>query len=106
MRAWSVVGRLVGAGLLSVGAPVSASAQAPGAAAPANPPQAAIRLGMSDAVRLAVEHNHQLLAQRLNVDISRAVEITAALKPNPVLTSTNENFPVFSPSQLTWDNIA
>ena len=60
---------------------------------------------MADAVRLALEHNHQLRAQRLNVDISKADEITAALKPNPVLTSTNENFPVFSPSQLfSWDN--
>ena len=44
--------------------------------------------------------------QRLNVDISKADEITAALKPNPVVTSTNASFPVFSPSQLTWDNIA
>ena len=55
---------------------------------------------MADAVRLALERNHQLRAQRLNVDLSKADEITAALKPNPVLTSTNENFPVFSPSDL------
>jgi len=61
---------------------------------------------MADAVQLALEHNHQLRAQRLNVDLSKADEITAALKPNPVLTSTNENFPVFSPSQMTWDNFA
>ncbi len=41
---------------------------------------------MADAVRLALERNHQLRAQRLNVDLSKADEITAALKPNPVLT--------------------
>ena len=59
---------------------------------------------MADAVRLALERNHQLRAQRLNVDLSKADEITAALKPNPDFTSTNELFPVFTPSQLTWDN--
>src|SRR6202035_5600544 len=59
-----------------------------------------------DAVRLALAHNHLLLAQRLNVDIVKADEITAALKPNPVVTSTNASFPVFSPSQLTLNNIA
>ena len=48
--------------------------------------------------------NHQLRAQRLNVDMSKADEITAALKPNPNFLSTNELFPVFTPSQLTRDN--
>ena len=61
---------------------------------------------MADAVRLALERNHQLRAQRLNVDLSKADEITAALKPNPIFLSTNELFPVFTPSQLTWDNFA
>lgn len=61
---------------------------------------------MTDAVRLALDQNHSLRAQRLNVDLSKADEITAGLKPNPVLTSTNENFPIFSPSQLfSWDNV-
>jgi cobalt-zinc-cadmium efflux system outer membrane protein len=65
-----------------------------------------VRLSMAEAVRLALEHNHQLLAQRLNVDIARADEITAALKPNPIATTLNQAFPVFSPSQLTPDNLA
>jgi cobalt-zinc-cadmium efflux system outer membrane protein len=61
---------------------------------------------MADAVRLALEHNHQLRAKRLDVDLARTDEITAGLKPNPVLTSTNENFPVFAPSQLfSADNL-
>jgi cobalt-zinc-cadmium efflux system outer membrane protein len=59
---------------------------------------------MADAVRLALVRNHQLRAQRLNVDLSKADEITAGLKPNPNFLSTNELFPVFTPSQLTWDN--
>lgn len=103
MRAWSTVGPFVGAALLSLVSPARAAAQ-PGAAAPQ--PAPAARLDMTAAVNLALAHNHQLAAARLNVDISKADEVTAALKPNPVLTSTNENFPVFSPSQLTLDNFA
>ena len=95
MRAWSLVGRRVGAMVLWLAVPATAAAQTPAA-----------RLSMADAVRMALEHNHQLASQRLNVDISRADEITAALKPNPVFSSVNSSFPVFSPSQLTFSNAA
>jgi cobalt-zinc-cadmium efflux system outer membrane protein len=102
MRAWSSVGRCVGAALVAVAVPVAVAAQA--AAVPLAP---SARISIADAVRLALEHNHQLRAQRLNVDLSKADEITAALKPNPVLTSTNENFPLFSPGDLfSRDNFA
>jgi len=93
MTAWSFVGR--GALVVSLAIPAAAAAQTPAA-----PPAPVSRISMADAVRLALERNHQLRAQRLNVDLSRADEVTAALKPNPVLTSTNENFPLFAPSQL------
>jgi len=96
MSAWSIVGR--GVLVVSLAAPAAAAAQTP--AAPTPPVAPAARVSMADAVRLALEHNHQLRAQRLNTDISKADEITAALKPNPVFTSTNENFPLFAPSQL------
>jgi outer membrane protein, heavy metal efflux system len=98
MRAWSYFRHCAGALLMAIAAPAGAAAQAV-PAAPASP-AAASRIAMIDAVRLALERNHQLRAQRLNVDLSKADEITAALKPNPVLTSTNENFPVWSPSDL------
>ncbi|HMB80481.1 MAG TPA: TolC family protein [Vicinamibacterales bacterium] len=105
MRAWSSVRRCAGAMLLAIAAPALAAGQAAPAAPPA--PPALSRIAMVDAVRLALERNHQLRAQRLNVDLSKADEITAALKPNPTLTSTNENFPIFSPSDLfSWDNFA
>jgi outer membrane protein, heavy metal efflux system len=105
MRVWSLVGRCVGVSAVCLAVP-AAAAQTPATQTPVQTAPAT-RVSMADAVRLAVEHNHQLRAQRLNVEIARADEITAALKPNPVLTSTNENFPIFSPSQLfSFDNFA
>ena len=89
--------------VISLVTPATAMTQvAPAAAAP----PAATHVSMDDAVRLALEHNHQLRADRLGIEAARADEITAALKPNPVFTSTNADFPVFTPSQLTWNNIA
>ncbi len=68
-------------------------------------PQPAAPLTMEEATRLALEHNQAIRAQRLNIEQSRANEITAALKPNPVFTNLNEDFPIFDPSQLTLENI-
>src|SRR4029079_18009136 len=96
MSAWSIVGR--GVLVVSLAAPAAAAAQTPAAATPSGAPAASGSIAA--VVRLALEHNHQLRAQRLNTDISKADEITAALKPNPVLTSTNENFPLFSAGDL------
>jgi outer membrane protein, heavy metal efflux system len=99
MRARSPLGPRLGLMLMWLGLPVLAGAQTTVNTAPP-----ATRVSMADAVRLALEHNHQLLAQRLNIDTSKADEVTAALKPNPVFTSTNQNFPLFTPSQLSWNN--
>jgi outer membrane protein, heavy metal efflux system len=101
MRAWSSLRRCIGAVLVAAAVPGAAAAQPP-----ASPPAPVARISLADAVRLAVERNHLIRAQRLNVDLSKADEITAALKPNPNFLSTNELFPVFTPSQLTWDNFA
>ena len=84
MRAWSFLRHSAGALVMAIVAPAVAAGQAVPAAEPA--PTVSSRLAMADAVRLALERNHQLRAQRLNVDLSKADEITAALKPNPVLT--------------------
>jgi outer membrane protein, heavy metal efflux system len=72
---------------------------------PSSPP-VVTRLTKEQAVTLALERNRTLRAQRLTVDQSRANEITAGLKPNPVFTSSNADFPVFTPSQLTLSNLA
>lgn len=101
MRGWTIFRRPAGALAMLLVAPALAAAQA--APGPAPPPARSISL--DDAVRLALEHNHALRAERLNVDLSKADRITAGLKPNPVVTSTNGDFQVFSPSKLTADNI-
>lgn len=78
----------------------SGQASSAQATAPAPPP-----LTLEEATRLAVEHNQSLRAQRLTIEQARANEVTAALKPNPVFTNLNEDFQVFSPSNLTLDNL-
>jgi cobalt-zinc-cadmium efflux system outer membrane protein len=64
------------------------------------------RVTMEQAVDLALQRNQAIRAERLNVDQSKANEITASLRPNLVFTSLNQGFPAFNPSQLTWDYVA
>ena len=61
------------------------------------------RVSMSDAVRLTVDRNQSLRAQRLTIDQAKADETTAALKPNPGLALGADGFMPFSPRQITWD---
>ena len=70
----------------------------------AGAPQAQL-ITSEQAVQMALERNQNLRAARLNIQEARANEITAGLKPNPVFTSLNQNFPVFTPSQMSWTNV-
>jgi cobalt-zinc-cadmium efflux system outer membrane protein len=63
-------------------------------------------LSLDQAVQMALLNNQTLRAQRLNIDQARAGETTAALKPNPVYSMVNEDFPIFTPSQLTFDTLS
>jgi cobalt-zinc-cadmium efflux system outer membrane protein len=63
------------------------------------PPAAGPPLSLDEAVRLALAHNQAILAQRLSIDISKADEITAGLKPNPNLALGFAGVPV-APSQF------
>ena len=71
----------------------------------AAPAAKALVVSMEQAVNLALERNQTLRAQRLNIDQAKAGQISAALKPNPVYTMTNEDFPVFSPKDMTFPNL-
>jgi cobalt-zinc-cadmium efflux system outer membrane protein len=49
---------------------------------------------------MAVVHNHALKAARTEIQQSRAEEVTAAIRPNPVFTYDDLYVPIFSPGQL------
>ena len=90
----------------------AAGAQSPPAQSPSPPPQqaqvlaqnpAAVKISLDDAIQMALQHNHNLLALRTTIQQSEAEEITANLRPNPVLLSDWQFLPVFQPSQFSAD---
>jgi cobalt-zinc-cadmium efflux system outer membrane protein len=56
----------------------------------------ALRITLNQAIELAIKHNHTLIANRTNVQQNQAQEITANVRPNPVLFMDWEYLPVFS----------
>ncbi|MGH9328247.1 MAG: TolC family protein [Terriglobia bacterium] len=60
-----------------------------------------VRIDLEQAIQLALTHNHQLLADQTLISQSRAAEITASLRPNPVFLTDGLFVPFFSPSSLT-----
>jgi len=66
--------------------------------------QSPIRITLDQAIRLALAHNHALLAARTTISQSQAEEITANLRPNPVFGADVVGLPQ-EPSDFTADNI-
>lgn len=66
--------------------------------------QSPIRITLDEAIRLALAHNHALLAARTTISQSQAQEITANLRPNPVFGADVVGLPV-EPADFTADNI-
>ena len=68
-------------------------AQAPPPSAQSTPPQAstlaqqpgAQLISLDEAIQMALQHNHNLLAARTTIQQNQAEEITANLRPDPVL---------------------
>jgi outer membrane protein, heavy metal efflux system len=110
-----------------IGAPVSL-AQAPAAAPaapqspaqataapsqmPAPPPQAlaqnnhaSVKITLDEAIQMALAHNHALLAARSTIQQSQAEEITANLRPDPVLLGDSQFLPFFQPNQFSGEYI-
>jgi cobalt-zinc-cadmium efflux system outer membrane protein len=73
---------------------------------PADPPRAdttqpaPVRLTLDDAIRLALEHDHALAAARSTILQNQAQEITANLRPNPVISWDSQFFPLFHPEEF------
>ncbi len=102
--------RIISALALGLVALVTAASaqQAPAGPAPATANQAtppSIRITLDDALRLAAQHNHALLALRTTILQNQAMETTANLRPNPVLNWDAQFLPIFHPSQFTNDYI-
>jgi outer membrane protein, heavy metal efflux system len=66
--------------------------------------QSPVRITLDQAVQLALEHNHALKATRTLINQSEAQEITANLRPNPVLLWDAQFLP-FNPDDFTADTI-
>jgi cobalt-zinc-cadmium efflux system outer membrane protein len=88
-----------------------AGAQSPPAPGQSAPPQASTLaqkpggqlITLSEAIQLALQHNHNLLAARTTIQQSEAEETTANLRPNPVLIGDAQFLPVFQPSEFSAD---
>jgi cobalt-zinc-cadmium efflux system outer membrane protein len=78
----------------------TARAQAPSAST-----QGPVRITLDEAIQMALEHNHTLKAERTTIQQSEASEITANLRPNPVLTLDAQFLPIFQPDKFTADYI-
>src|SRR5580704_2242167 len=97
----------------SAAAAQSSPPSAPQNPAPATAPQntpsgqvhGAVRISMDQAIQMALEHNHNLKAARTTIQQDQALEITANLRPNPVLTLDAQFLPIFQPSEFTSEYI-
>jgi len=86
--------------------PALASAQQNPAPPTAPPPRAAAsqlpsaRIPIEEAIRLALQHNHALQAARTTILQNQALETTANLRPNPVLSWDAQFLPIFQPNKF------
>ena len=62
-------------------------------------------ISLDQAIQLALQHNHNLLAARSTIQQNEAEEITANLRPDPVLLGDTQFLPVFQPGQFSSDYI-
>ncbi|HUX66966.1 MAG TPA: TolC family protein [Terriglobales bacterium] len=88
---------LGGISLFCLGLGALALGQAKAAPAPAP----AVRIDLDQAIRLALAHSPALAAVRAQIPQSQAQEITANLRPNPILTWDALYQPVFTPHNFS-----
>jgi cobalt-zinc-cadmium efflux system outer membrane protein len=75
------------------------------------PPQAqtlakspgAVTISLDEAIQMALQHNHTLIAARTVIQQDQAEETTANLRPNPVIMGDSQFLPIFQPSQFSPD---
>jgi cobalt-zinc-cadmium efflux system outer membrane protein len=64
----------------------------------AQPAPGRVKVTLDEAIRIALEHNHNLLALRSTIQQNEAQEITANLRPNPSFFVDWEYLPLSSPN--------
>jgi outer membrane protein, heavy metal efflux system len=82
---------------------------APAHAQTPSPTQGPVKITLDDAIQMALAHNHTLLAERTTIQQNEAQEITANLRPDPVLMGDAQFLPVFNGNQFDSnyvDNVA
>jgi cobalt-zinc-cadmium efflux system outer membrane protein len=76
--------------------------QAPAASQLAQTPGTQL-ITLDQAIQMALQHNHNLLAARTTIQQNEAEEITANLRPNPVLLGDSQFLPIFQPKNFSAD---
>lgn len=98
-------------GVLLMEAAVAQSPPVPAAQATQNAPAAqtlaqtpgTVLITLDQAIQMAIQHNHNLLAARTVVQQDTAEETTANLRPNPVILADSDFLPVFQPGNFSAD---
>ena len=67
--------------------------------------QAPTLIGLDQAIDIALAHNHAMQATRTLIFQNQAQEITANLRPNPVLGGDAQFIPIFSPSDFSNEDL-
>lgn len=78
---------------------------APAGSSQASTPRPAVLLTMDQAITLALANSPSLNATRSQIQQSQAQEVTANLRPNPVVSWDSQFLPLFSPGQFSFDNL-
>jgi cobalt-zinc-cadmium efflux system outer membrane protein len=63
-----------------------------------------LRISLEEATQEAIAHNLDLAAARFNISIAEARQITAALRPNPVMTVSGDHLDVLGTGYNTINN--
>lgn len=66
-------------------------------------PSGPVRITLDQAINLAIQHNHLLIALRTTIQQSEAEEITQGLRPNPTVFADWEYLPLGSPAKQNPD---
>jgi cobalt-zinc-cadmium efflux system outer membrane protein len=66
-------------------------------------PSGPVRITLDEAIQMALQHNHNIIAARTTIDQSLGMEVTANLRPNPSLFTDWEYLPLWSPAKQNPD---